>query len=297
MESTRGNDIPQEENGRASHFTPLQRDDFVSMPQGMYGRAMLRAYAESLGSHEKINEDTHVVAPPSELQEPDSQLVSSEIDEPEGVLPPDGFATVVPVQAVQPAVVRRRIRHTERLMLGALAALAGIAVALGFALSREVSQPAPLNHVVDRLVDIDLPVATLPAAVTPTPLPVAKPIPPPVSTPRPAPAVSTQPQPGTAPPRVREARSVAQRPSSTDGSLVVTSDPPGARVTVNGIGWGVTPVTIPYLPFGTKQVRLIKPGYESEERTLRLESDRPRQTLRVTLRSRPVAKAPGHQQE
>lgn len=290
MESTKGNDIPQEGNGRASHFTPLHSDDFVSVPQGMYGRAMLRAYAESLDSHHKIDEEVHP-SPPNEINEAERLLVSNESDAAGGVLPPSDIATVAPVQAGQPAM-RRRIRHTERIMLGALAALAGIAVALGFALTREVSQPAPVHHVVDRLVDIELPTATPSAAVTPTPQSVMTPIPPPVSTSKPAPVVSTQPEPRAAPPRPRQAQTVAQRPSSTDGSLVVTSDPPGARVTVNGIGWGVTPVTIPYLPFGTKQVRLIKPGYESEERTLRLESNRPRQTLRVTLRPRPVAKAP-----
>src|SRR5262245_56987627 len=38
-----------------------------------------------------------------------------------------------------------------------------------------------------------------------------------------------------------------------DTALVVSSQPAGARVTVNGIGWGATPVTIRYLSPGLKR--------------------------------------------
>ena len=36
-------------------------------------------------------------------------------------------------------------------------------------------------------------------------------------------------------------------PAPADRTLRITSDPSGARVTVNGIGWGETPLAIPYL--------------------------------------------------
>ena len=42
--------------------------------------------------------------------------------------------------------------------------------------------------------------------------------------------------------------------------LVVVTDPPGARVIVDGIGRGTTPVTIRYLAAGEKRVRVLKDG-------------------------------------
>jgi hypothetical protein len=50
--------------------------------------------------------------------------------------------------------------------------------------------------------------------------------------------------------------------------LVVNSDPQGARVTVDGIGWGTTPVTIRYLPAGDKRIRVTLDGYVTEERAV-----------------------------
>jgi hypothetical protein len=66
-------------------------------------------------------------------------------------------------------------------------------------------------------------------------------------------------------------------------TLVVQSNPAGARVTVNGIGWGVTPVTIRNLPAGPKRLRLSKDGYVSQERTVVLEPTRQPMQARVTL--------------
>lgn len=68
--------------------------------------------------------------------------------------------------------------------------------------------------------------------------------------------------------------------------LVVVTDPPGARVTVNGIGWGLSPVTIRYLPPGDKRVRVSKEGYAAEERVVRLDEGR-RRSLDIPLTSAP----------
>jgi hypothetical protein len=68
-----------------------------------------------------------------------------------------------------------------------------------------------------------------------------------------------------------------EAPVSADSvtELVVTTDPAGARVTVNGIGWGTTPVTIRFLPAGQKRIRVTKEGYASEERMMRLFDGQP----------------------
>jgi cytoskeletal protein RodZ len=63
--------------------------------------------------------------------------------------------------------------------------------------------------------------------------------------------------------------------SSAITELIVTTQPAGARVTVNGIGWGITPVTIRYLPRGPKRIRVSKEGYATAERPVRLEEGQP----------------------
>ena len=62
-------------------------------------------------------------------------------------------------------------------------------------------------------------------------------------------------------------------PSAEEG-LVVTSDPPGARVVLDGIGRGTTPLTIRFLPAGDQTLRVIKDGYISEERRIHVAGGR-----------------------
>ena len=70
-------------------------------------------------------------------------------------------------------------------------------------------------------------------------------------------------------------------------AITVTSAPAGARVTVDGIGWGETPVTIRHLPPGQKVIRVTKEGYESQQRIINVADDDPRSAaVRVTLRAR-----------
>ena len=78
---------------------------------------------------------------------------------------------------------------------------------------------------------------------------------------------------------------VANAPVS-EGELRVQSEPDGAQVTVNGIGWGRTPVTIKYLPLGEKRVRLTKDGYVSTEQRVQISAERNVGTLSVTLQPR-----------
>jgi hypothetical protein len=54
-------------------------------------------------------------------------------------------------------------------------------------------------------------------------------------------------------------------------------------VIVNGIGWGDTPLTIRYLPLGDKRVLVMRSGYVSQERSVRLQAERASATIRVTL--------------
>jgi len=76
----------------------------------------------------------------------------------------------------------------------------------------------------------------------------------------------------------------AEGRASEDTELVVTTQPEGARITVNGIGWGSAPVTIRYLSAGNKRIRVAKEGYVTEERVVRLAEGHVT-TLDIPLRS------------
>ena len=74
------------------------------------------------------------------------------------------------------------------------------------------------------------------------------------------------------------------RPAS---SFIVTTEPAGARVTVNGVGYGSTPLAIRYLPPGTKRIRVTKSGYRTEERVVAVDDGGAAARLRIALRELP----------
>ena len=74
-----------------------------------------------------------------------------------------------------------------------------------------------------------------------------------------------------------------QPPATVEGEMRIVSEPAGALVTVNGIRWGQTPLTVRHLEPGEKRVRISKDGYISAERRLRLTPDNPTQTVRAIL--------------
>jgi hypothetical protein len=96
------------------------------------------------------------------------------------------------------------------------------------------------------------------------------------------------------PPTRSETSPVAQsRPAPSGPSgLVVITEPDGARVTINGVGWGSTPLTIQHLAPGAKRVRVTKAGYRSEERIVNEDTVRSRATVRISLREAPDAHTP-----
>ena len=72
--------------------------------------------------------------------------------------------------------------------------------------------------------------------------------------------------------------------ADVEGELVISSEPAGARVTVDGIGWGVTPIRIQHLPLGHKRLRLTQAGYLGEERAVTLDASSQLRRLHVRLR-------------
>ena len=110
-------------------------------------------------------------------------------------------------------------------------------------------------------------------------------------------ATDSAPTPGTLTPEIA-ASSVAPQvaadptqaaapvPARSVTALVVTTQPEGARVTVNGIGWGASPATIQYLEPGQKRIRVSKEGYVAVERVLQVDEGR-RLTLDIPLERAP----------
>ena len=79
---------------------------------------------------------------------------------------------------------------------------------------------------------------------------------------------------------------VPSSPVMFSTELNITSMPAGARVTVDGISWGDTPVTIRHLPPGRKVLRLTKQGYHTQQRVVSASHDRRTVAVRVTLPAR-----------
>lgn len=77
-------------------------------------------------------------------------------------------------------------------------------------------------------------------------------------------------------------------PATTGRRLVISSEPQGARVTVDDIGWGTTPLSLTNLTPGTKRIRVTRDGYSAVERTVRIVADGAT-TIRFTLH--PTAEA------
>jgi hypothetical protein len=98
------------------------------------------------------------------------------------------------------------------------------------------------------------------------------------------------PPPSPAPPEVptpigdEENRDAA---APVDVLLRVSSDPSGARVTVDGIGRGQTPVDIRHLAGGSHVVRITKDGYAGEQRVIRLDGTGRGASVDVTLQPQP----------
>jgi cytoskeletal protein RodZ len=111
------------------------------------------------------------------------------------------------------------------------------------------------------------------------------------------PATTSAPTPGTATPEIAASSGAPQVaadptqaavpvPAASITALVVRTQPEGARVTVNGIGWGSSPAIIQYLEPGQKRIRASKEGYVTAERVLQVDEGR-RHTLDIRLEPAP----------
>lgn len=231
----------------------LERGDLHRLPAGFYRRAIVRQYANAVGLDEQ--ETLRDLASVGKEDDSDTQslepVAERRGDAGSSSFPPamwSGAAALVFLGAVAVAA-------TAWYRAGTTTPPADAPVTTASALAPEADAPAialvaETKGVRANAGDIEL--ATAPAvSQTPTP---------------------TQTETGD-----------VAADDATEGELTVTSEPSGALVTVNGIGWGQTPVTIRYLPFGKKLIRATKPGYVSGQRVLDFGSDHRVRSVRVQL--------------
>ena len=212
------------------HLDALEHGNLDAVPAGMYRRAEIRAFADAVGLDRAV----------ALSQFEQAVEVSAAKPEP-------GETSAAPLD-----VVRLRTIATTA---GALAAIVAATV-LSVSLMGQRSQP------------------TVPAP--PAPGGPATPSTGGVTPSAPVAATDSVPaEPATVRARVPdaagEAAPVAAAPSAAaDFALTITTDPPGARVLINGIGRGVTPLTVSHLSAGPVRVRVLKDGFASQEQAVRL---------------------------
>jgi hypothetical protein len=226
-------------------LSAFERDE-LPPDGGFYARARLRAYAQALGlDHRMVLEQLN-----------QEVLAAAPLVVPEPPAPParrfDPLHFALPVASVVLIVLIVSLWFKPRPSLARVASGAR---------PESISTLAPplTRPVVDRAVSVALTPAVVPAApVTASTIVESEPV-------------------------IAGTSGVVTPPVMT--SLVITSTPDGANVTVDGIRWGTTPVTIRHLPGGHKRIRVTSDGYASVERVFDVQSDL---VNRVALQLEPV---------
>jgi cytoskeletal protein RodZ len=237
------------------HLEALERNNLAAVPSAFYRRAEVRAYARvvNLDQNLALARLERALKPPVVAALPESRRTG------ERMLSPRRLLIVVGV-VVAAAVLGRATGGREQDLDGD----AGESTATDSPQhSGSPAQDTPRDAVIglsqraplDRFAPPSAPSGGAPAAAAEA---------------AGAPASAASKGGGVMTPNPVDARSSAD--SATE--LVVTTQPAGARVTVNGIGWGSAPVTIRYLPAGAKRVRVSKEGYATEERVVSLAEGR-----------------------
>ena len=223
------------------HLDALEHGNLSDVPQGIYRRAEIRAFAQSVGLDQSVA-----------LAELERALQASQ-----------------PRKQTQPSALRRPVRHLNRGVVAAiigLSALAASALSLWTRGTSTLTEPQPSVRI-DTAASASA-TSTSPASTPVTPA-VAEPA---VDSPIPQAVVAVE-----AP--------LAALPSVEDGELTIVTEPAGARVTIDGMGRGTTPLTVAHLPFGLHRIRVTLDGHLGEQRVARIDATRPTETLTIALKA------------
>ena len=245
-------DIACETKIAARHLAALEQGDIHSWPAGVYRRAWVRAYATAIG----LDPDATGSEFADVFDDKPAQL------EPDPCVESRSLQTLVSV----------RPRAAAYVGLGLCAAFAAFAWAARPSDAAGGIAPVRLEQV-STGGHHDTAAAPIPTSGPASPRDPAN-----IETRR---AIATPMPPASVP---------ANEPATPmEVSMQIISEPAGARVTVNGIGWGQTPVTVRHLTPGEKRVRISKDGHISAERRLYVTPETPTQAVEVKLAPDPEA--------
>jgi hypothetical protein len=243
-------DLSSETRIPRRHLDALEHGHLDAVPGGVYTRGETRAYAKAVGL--------------------DERLALSELER--------ALRASMPAESVQVETPMPSRLRSNPLLKVAGAVVAGVfLLAIG---ARWLGVPKP-DAVDTPAARVSPPAVQLPAAkgLKQTTVDASWPAAPILDETRPTVERITA--------RAVAGSHVGEPGTAMDGQLVVNTSPAGARVTVDGIGWGVTPITIPNMAFGAKQIRISRDGYLSEQRLVRLDASHSAQTLTVDLTPAP----------
>lgn len=156
-------------------------------------------------------------------------------------------------------------------------AVIGVMMLVTLLRSRDAAPSFPVAPVMPAAAPVTAPPPSASGALpdTRSPLSVTNP-----ESSTPPPVLADPPAPSAPPVVVPDARPLGP---VADSSLRVITEPAGARVTIDGIGWGTAPLTVTHLPPGPKRIRATYAGYHAVERTVQTrEGDRA--SIRIVLR-------------
>ncbi len=80
---------------------------------------------------------------------------------------------------------------------------------------------------------------------------------------------------------------LASIPSVEDGELTIVTEPAGARVTIDGMGRGTTPLTVAHLPFGLHRIRVTLDGYVGRATGRAIDASAPNANVQISLQAIP----------
>ena len=232
----------------------LERDALPHINRGFYQRAHIRAYARAVDLDERV-----VLA---ELKRE--------------------AASAIPPPVPQPLPVRTRSLHAPQIAM--LVVRGSIVVVISVGISAVVWDASTARGTNDHAAIAASPEPERDAAATTGDASE-------VAQSAPQAAASTllaaEPTPPVAVQDVAMTEPEAPRGSTTTPAvteLVITTDPVEARVVVNGIGWGSTPITIRHLAPGEKRLRVTKDGYMAVEQVTHVAAD---QSTTVNIQLQP----------
>jgi cytoskeleton protein RodZ len=242
--------IPLERLAALEHDTPPH------INRGFYQRAHIRAYARAVDLDERVvlaelKREAAPVDPPPVEQPPPVRTRS--LGAPHGIMLVVSAALVVGISGIVWEAVTAR-------STGDHAAIAASAVPERQAVATTGNTPEVVQLT-------SAPAESTPLVVQSAPLVAVQ------DTEIRAPEAHTESQPAT-----------PTTPAVTE--LVITTDPVEARVSVNGIGWGSTPITIQHLAPGEKRLRVTKDGYTAVEQITHVVSNRST-TVNIQLQPSP----------